>query len=249
MKLAVDAEIFTRFSDLELGVIAVRGIDNRGQDREIEAFLRHALLEAGLLIKLKPIQKDPTILFYRKLLADMGAPDATPSMEKLLLEFSANLNCEAESSFAPGQTAGLIGVTALTRKNPLSDLTRGAEIQFRLPIFSFDMGQNDALFIREATKEDQETAQEYPLALLEKEPILSIGGRVAVRHLFCERGKAAAVSAATRDALIVIPCFSVNRRRAMSARNEIARRAKDSFGRDTETGWISSAAPEFLSNI
>ena len=251
MRLTIAPEIFARFPDLEMGIVCARGIDNMGTDREIEAFFRHALLEAGLLLKLKPVEKDPTVLFYRNLLSKMGATGAIPSMEARLAEVAAGIAAETESGkFSPGQTAGLIGVTALARKTPITDLTRGAEIQFRLPVFAFDMKtENGEITVRESNASDTYETEKGIDSISEKEPIFAFGTSVSVRHLFCEQGLTGAVTKETRDVLIALPCFSQNRRRAMSARNEIARRIKDSFGRDTEADWLSSTAPDFVSGL
>ncbi len=251
MKLTVAPEIFEEFPDFELGIVAARGVDNRGADREIEAFLRHALLEAGLLLKLKPVDKDPTVAFYRDLLAKMGAAEAVPSMEARLSEVAAGIAAEtgADASFAPGQTAGLVGVTAIRRLSPIADLARGAEIQFRLPVFAFDMETEEVLSVRKAFPDDRFETEVGAVSVSEKEAIFAFGNRVAVRYLFCAQSGAGAVTARTRDVLIAIPCFAPSRRRAMSARNEIARRIKDSFGRDTEADWLSSVAPDFVSGL
>lgn len=251
MKFIVQKEIFDKCPDFEAGLVAVRGIDNLTADMDIEAFLRHASLEAGLLLNLKPVDKDVTIASYREVLASLGieAAEHLPSMEARLRELADGIEKEkaAGETFAPGMMSGLSGAAALPRMDPANDLARGAELQFRIPVFVFDMGdEKEPLVLRAAAEGDVFSETEAPEA---GEPVFALGKGIAVRHFFCERGTAAAVTGETRNLLLVIPCFGKSRRRAMSVRNELARRLKDSFGRNAETDWISSLAPDYESAI
>ena len=250
MNIHVTPEIFSKFPDLEIGIISVRGLDNLGQDRDIEAFFRHVLLEAGLLLRLKPVETDPSILLLREKLAAMDAADAVSSAEALLAAFAAGIRKEetADETFAPGKTTGLIGLTALPRETPVSDLIRAASLEARLPVTAFDAGGRKTLSLCETKDGDPfQNADGNLQTLAAGEIVWTLDDATSVRHLFCEQGKAGTVTSETRDLIVAIPCFAASRRRAMSVRNELARRLLDSFGRDTETGWISKAAPEFVS--
>lgn len=246
MKFIVEKEIFEKCPDFEAGLVAVRGIDNLTADRDIEAFLRHASLEAGLLLNLKPVDKDATIASYREVLSALGidAAEHLPSMEARLRELADGIEKEKEAgeTFAPGMMSGLTGAAALSRMDPANDLVRGAELQFRIPVFAFDMGDEKEPLVLRAAAEGDDFSEAG-------EPVFALGKGIAVRHFFCERGEAAAVTGETRNLLVVIPCFRQSRRRAMSVRNELARRLKDSFGRNAETDWISSLAPDYESAI
>ena len=145
MRFTIDPIIFTKFPDFNAGVVAMKGIDNLVPDRDIEAFLRHASLEAALLLKLKPLASDHGVRTYREALAACGAAEAVPAMEAVLRELGEAIAKEQAAAGeapqrGPGSVAGLIGDTALPRVNAAMDLVRGAEIQFRLPVFAFDMG-------------------------------------------------------------------------------------------------------------
>ena len=249
MTVYIAPEIFSRFPDLEVGLVFVRGLDNLGTDREIEAYFRHVLLEAGLLLKLKPVEKDPSILLLREKLAQMGAAGATSSVEALLSEFAAGIEREktADETFAPGKTVGLIGLSALSRETPVMDLVRAASLEARLPVLAFDMGKQEEISLREARAGDSFPAGEKEETIPAKEPVWAIGDAVSVRYLFGTQGAAGRVTGETRNLLLAVPCFAASRRRAMSVRNELARRLLDSFGRDTETGWLSADAAAFVS--
>ena len=88
MKLTIDPTIFEAFPDLNVGVVAIKGLDNLTADRDIEAFLRHASLEAGLLLSLKPLASDHGVRAYRAALAKLGGAgeDCVPAMEAVLRE-------------------------------------------------------------------------------------------------------------------------------------------------------------------
>lgn len=93
---------------------------------------------------------------------------------------------------------------------------------------------------------DRNGAEQAPEA---EEILFAMGSGVSVRHFFCEEGTAGAVVPETRNVLVVLPCFGATRRKAMSVRNELARRMKDSFGRTAETAWLDSRTTEFVSEI
>lgn len=257
MKFTIDPIIFELFPDFNAGLVAMKGIDNLVQDRDIEAFLRHASLEAGLLMKLKPLASDHGVRSYRDVLEKLGAEGVT-AMERVIRELGEHIAAEQQAALAgqaekrgPGSVTGLIGDTALPRINPVRDLARGAELQFRLPVFAFDMGdESEPLMLRRAKKGDAFTdgngAEQAPEA---EEILFAMGSGVSVRHFFCEEGTAGAVVPETRNVLVVLPCFGATRRKAMSVRNELARRMKDSFGRTAETAWLDSSTTEFVSEI
>lgn len=259
MKLTIDPTIFEVFPDLNVGVVAIKGLDNLTADRDIEAFLRHASLEAGLLLSLKPLASDHGVRAYRAALAKLGGAgeDCVPAMEAVLRELgegiaeekAAALSGKAEQK-APGSVSGLVGDTALRRFDPVTDLVRGAEIQFRLPVFAFDVGREETpLALRRAEEGDVFTGEGGPSAPEAGEIIWAFGKEAAVRHFFCEAGEAGRVTGETRNVLVVLPCFAVTRRKAMSVRNELARRMKDSFGRAAESAWLDKDTPEFISEI
>lgn len=252
MKCTIDAQIFERFPDFNLGLVAMKGIDNLVPDRDIEAFLRHASLEAGLLLKLKPLAADRGVQSYREALA-RGGMDGVPSMERTLRALGEGIVREASAPAArgPGSVTGLIGDTALPRLNAAKDLARGAELQFRIPVFAFDMGdESAALAVRAAGEGDRFLtaggAEETPEA---GEVLFAFGREAAVRRFFCDEGRTGAVTPDARNILFALPCFGATRRKAMSVRNELARRMKDSFGRTAETAWLDAETPDFVSQI
>ena len=252
MKLTVDERVFTLFPDFNAGIVAMKGLDNLVPDRDIEAFLRHASLEAALLMKLRPLAADMGVRSYRQVL-EKGAMSGVPAMEAVLRELGEGIAREAAAPAArgPGAVSGLIGDTALPRQNAVMDLVRGAELQFRLPVLAFDVGSgSEAVALRPAGEEDRFlTVDGAEEGLDAEELIFAMGNRAAVRHFFCEIGAAGAVTPETRNLLVVIPCFAQTRRKAMSVRNELVRRLKDSFGRMAESAWIDSANREFVSDI
>lgn len=257
MKVTINEAIFEQFPDFNAGILAVKGIDNLTKDNDIELFLRHASLEAGLLLKLKPLERDAAVLAYRDALQKIGAGSAS-SMERTFHDFEAGMeeekklaeDPESQMRHAPGSMTGLIGQTALPRVSPVMDLAHGAELQFRMPVLAFDVGKAETpVTLRQAAAGDQfktENGSEVPEA---GEPVIAVGPNVAVRHFFCERGTAGEVTEDTRNLILLIPSFQVNRRKAMSVRNELARRLKDSFGRDVEAAWLDIDTKEFVSQI
>lgn len=254
MEFHAASAIFEQFPDFNAGIVAVKGIDNETEDEDIEAFLRHASLEAGLLLKLKPLSSDSSVQAYREALRKAGIDPAAhlSTMEAGLLALEKGIAQEQEagtSAVMSGMT-GFIGMQAFERKTPAEDLAAGAELQFRMPVLPFDIGKNGVMTLRPAEEGDTFTsrdgAEEQPDL---GEPVFVLGKETAARHFFCEMGEAGRVTEDTRHLLLVIPCFAVNRRRAMSVRNELARRVKDSFGRSAEMAWIDEAHPSYVSEI
>lgn len=254
MEFHTAPSIFTQYPDFNAGLVAVKGIDNETEDQDIEAFLRHASLEAGLLLKLKPLSADSSVQAYRSALRKAGIDPAVhlPAMEAGLLALEKGIAQEQQagtSAVMSGMT-GFIGMQAFERKTPAEDLAAGAELQFRMPVLPFDIGKNGVMTLRPAEAGDTFTSRDGTRETPEPgEPVFALEKETAVRHFFCEMGEAGRVTEDTRHLLLVIPCFAVNRRRAMSVRNELARRVKDSFGRAAEVAWIDEAHPSYVSEI
>lgn len=257
MKVTIDEAIFEQFPDFNAGILAVKGIDNLTKDTDIELFLRHASLEAGLLLKLKPLDRDAAVLAYREALARVGA-ESRSSMEQTFHDFVTGMEEEkrqaadpdSQKQLAPGSMTGLIGQTALPRVSPVMDLVHGAELQFRMPVLAFDVGKKEApVALLLAKAGESFAAGDGSGVTTDGEPVLTVGGEVAVRHFYCERGEAGELTEDTRNLILFLPAFHVNRRKAMSVRNELARRIKDSFGRDVEAAWLDTSTKEFISQI
>ena len=254
MEFHIERAVFERFPDFSAGLVAVKGIDNETEDLDIEAFLRHASLEAALLLTLKPLGADPSIRAYREALARLGidAEAHPPVMEAALRALGQEVAREREAGISAEMSGmtGFVGMTAFARKTPAEDLAAGASLQFRLPVLAFDVGKNGVMTLRAAAEGDRfvnEGGAEE--ALPAGELIFALGRDAAMRRFFCERGEAGRVTEDTRHMLFVIPCFGATRRRAMSVRNELARRVKDSFGRAAEAAWIDEAHPSYVSEL
>lgn len=99
MKFTIDPIIFELFPDFNAGLVAMKGIDNLVQDRDIEAFLRHASLAAGLLMKLKPLASDHGVRSYRDVLEKLGA-EGVPAMERVIRELGEHIAAEQQAALA-----------------------------------------------------------------------------------------------------------------------------------------------------
>jgi DNA/RNA-binding domain of Phe-tRNA-synthetase-like protein len=80
MRFRIEPEIFQRFTDLRIGALSARGIDNRGEASEINTLLRHA--EESLVASFQgiPVAEHPRIAPWREAYRKFGAkPKKYPS--------------------------------------------------------------------------------------------------------------------------------------------------------------------------
>jgi DNA/RNA-binding domain of Phe-tRNA-synthetase-like protein len=73
MKLRIELDIFQQFTDLRVGVLSARGVDNRGEPSEIATLLRHA--EESLVTSFQgiPVAEHPRIVPWREAYRSFGA--------------------------------------------------------------------------------------------------------------------------------------------------------------------------------
>lgn len=73
MKFSVDPQIFERFPVLILGVVAVTGIDNRGESGELKTLLRETEVEIGRNYLSEFLSQHPKIQAWRRAYSEFGA--------------------------------------------------------------------------------------------------------------------------------------------------------------------------------
>ena len=72
MKDVVSEEVLTKFPDYVRGVVIARGIDNRGEKRQLVALLQEAVQKATQDESLQDIKNHPRIAPWRQAYADFG---------------------------------------------------------------------------------------------------------------------------------------------------------------------------------
>lgn len=73
MKFSVDHQIFERFPALILGVVAVTGIDNRGESGELKTLLQESEAEIGRNYLSESLSQHPKIQAWRRAYSEFGA--------------------------------------------------------------------------------------------------------------------------------------------------------------------------------
>jgi DNA/RNA-binding domain of Phe-tRNA-synthetase-like protein len=73
MKFSVDFQIFERFPALILGVVAVTGIDNKGESGELKTLLQESEAEIGRNYLSESLSQHPKIQAWRRAYSEFGA--------------------------------------------------------------------------------------------------------------------------------------------------------------------------------
>jgi len=85
MKFIIDNEIFIKYPNTNVGVVVARGIDNFGENFEIDQLMRNEKIRIRSSFESETLSQDPRINSWRKVYSSFGAKpkDAKSSVENL----------------------------------------------------------------------------------------------------------------------------------------------------------------------
>jgi len=226
MKVTVSDALFEKIPGLCVGVIAVRGMDNRAGNVEAEAFRRRCCTEINLLLKLNPKTGEDDVKKYKAATAEAGI-SAPTAIEDVFTEYKKILGVtepeeeeEIEILNQPKQATldELIGSDVLPRVNPALDMVRAAMLKFHTDMYAYDLPRRKSELVIEADRSDN-------------------------------YGDDGTVTEDTENLVVLIYGFATNRKNVAAARNETARRMKAAFDCAVETGWLEGNTHSFETEI
>lgn len=235
MKITGTDKIFDATGEVCMGIVAVKGANNRGYNKEADAFRRRSCTEVNLFLR---IQKDLAVkerTLYHNLQKELGMKLEDTVLDRVCKDYTRELGIGVEgkkkaTEFRHQATLDeLIGSDVLTMENPLSDMVRSAMIRFHVPVEMYDMKDGECeLVIRD------------DFTVVRGESVLADSWLGPVRE---------AVTEDTKNLCILITGMAGNRKVVAAARNELARRIKSAFGCDVETGWLEGSQRTFVTDI
>lgn len=235
MKITVADEIFRKINDICIGIIAAKGINNHGCNKEVEAFRRRCSTEVNLFLKM---QKDIAVkerTFYQLLGKKLGIEARHNSLDLVCREYKdalAQYGIKSEANELNRVSLDeLMASDVLPSKNSLLDLVRSGMLKFHVPIDIYD-----------AKDKNEEFCIVY-----EKYPIVKRGTEM-IAVPWCIDSETEIIEE-TKNVWIVIVGTSDNRKVVAATRNELARRIKSAFNCDVETGWLEGSVTVFDTSI
>lgn len=243
MQVIFDKELFDEIPGLCVGIIALRAADNRGVNQEADAFRSRCCTEANLLLKINPHMADPEIDRYARVMEKLSMKGVQTALMDVFADYREGLeagqepdgkNPEVLSQPKKADLEELTGSDILERRNPISDMIRGAMLKFHVEIHAYDMGDRTR-----------------PLCVRKKDGRWNVylGEEPATEDWLGSGEQAGKVTADSENILVLITGFAPNRKKVASARNELARRMKSAFDRTAEVGWLEGDTHEFTADI
>jgi len=217
-------EVFEKLPDMCVGVVVVRGVDNRVRYPQIAELLRNGIAEREAYFEGKKVKEDPLILPYREA---FRAVDINPN--KFL--------CSIEALFT--RIAKKKGFPEI---NAIVDLGNAVSLKYGLPIGAHDLAtMQDGLEVRMAQEGDTflpfggtETETPDP-----GEVVYVSGTEVRTRRWTWRQSEIGKISEDTCDVLFPIDGFvSINGNAVRAAMEEFASLLREIFGVQAVLGFV-----------
>ena len=225
-------EVFEKLPDMCVGVVVVRGLDNRIRYPRIAELLCSGIAEREAYFEGKKVKEDPLILPYREA---FRAVDINPN--KFL--------CSIEALFT--RIAKKKGFPEI---NAIVDLGNAVSLKYGLPIGAHDLAtMKDGLEVRLAQEDDTflpfggtETEKPDP-----GEVVYVSGTEVRTRRWTWRQSEIGKISEETSDVLFPIDGFvGVNEAAVRAAMEEFAVLLQEIFGTGAELGFVDKEHTTFV---
>ena len=224
-------EVFEKLPNMCVGVVMVRGLNNRIRYPRIAELLCSGIAEREAYFEGKKVKEDPLILPYREA---FRAVDINPN--KFL--------CSIEALFT--RIAKKKGFPEI---NAIVDLGNAVSLKYGLPIGAHDLAtMKDGLEVRLAQEDDTflpfggtETEKPDP-----GEVVYVSGTEVRTRRWTWRQSEVGKISEETSDVLFPVDGFvGVNEGAVRAAMEEFAILLKEVFGADAVLGFVDRENPVF----
>lgn len=224
MKFKIEKEIFDKIPDLFVGVVVARGIDNRSENKEIEALLTEAVLSAKQRFDNVNLKEADEIVPYREAFRALGV---NPN----------KFQCSVEAMFTR-----LVKGKELPHINPLVDLNNAISLNHVIPMGTHDLGcSSEDIVMRYSAEGDTflpfgSTEEEL---VLPDEVIYAVGQQVRTRRWTWRQSEHGKITDATSYVFFPIDGFwGINHAEVEKTTYELSDLLKKAFHCEVKTGIV-----------
>ena len=189
MELIVSPDVWRRFPGMLIVAVAVRGVDNRGPNRVVEAGWERAWADLPRLLAVCPNpQAHPRIGAWREAFRALGVSGK---------QFPSSVEALARRALRGG---------APLRINPLVDLSAAVSLTHLVPTGGFAMGGTSAPLEVRLTgigERFQALDEDTPTQVEPGEVAYAVGSVLLTRHLCWRQARTHLMQQDTRDAFLV----------------------------------------------
>ena len=230
MKFKVYPEVFERLPNVCFAVVAAYGIDNRGENKQIQELLMHSIEKMREEIGGTDIKKNRYIIPYRQAFSELG--------------FNPNKYLSSIEAMAKRVAKG----GDLPSINPVVDLVNAVSLQYLLPMGAHDMDALEGeIAVRFAVPGDTfiplgETGEE---AVEPGELVYADAKRIRTRRWIWRQSDRGKITAESRNIFFPIDGFrGENCNRMLEARNRLALLLTEHFGCRVEKYFLKDDCSE-----
>ncbi|QQP28813.1 B3/4 domain-containing protein [Lactobacillus ultunensis] len=231
MKFIVTSDIFKKLSDMYVGVVVAKGIDNNKDYPAIDKLLNKYMKYSQQKFDGVNVKQDDEIIPYREAFRKIGInPNRYP--------------CSAEALFKR-----LSKGKELPHINPLVDLNNAISLKYTVPMGTHSLDDaRDNIMMRLAKSGDtfiplgKDEVEEPD----EGEVVYAVGKDVRTRRWTWRQSEHGKITDQTHNVFFPIDGFiDVNRDAVDKARDDLAEKIEEIFGVETQIGYVDRDHPEF----
>lgn len=230
MKFTVEKEIFEKLPDACFGVVAAKGIDNRGSRPEIEGWLEESIRSAAQRFEGRKVREEAAILPYREAFRALSI-----NPNKYMCSIEALFTRIAKGKGMP-------------HINPVVDLGNAISLKYTLPIGAHDLKDaSEGICVRMSRPGDTflpfgGTEEEAPE---EGEAVYAVGSQIRTRRWTWRQSEHGKIEEETSWVFFPIDGFTgFNRDAVIAARDELCQKLREVFGCETVAGMVDAEHPE-----
>ncbi|MFC2661675.1 MAG: B3/4 domain-containing protein, partial [Eubacterium sp.] len=231
LKFEVEGEVFKLLPEYIVGIVTVDGIDNHGENGEIEELLSCAVSECSSAFEGIKAKKADEVQPYREAFRKIGI-----NPNRYMCSIEALIDRISKGKGMP-------------HINPAVDLGNAVSLKYRLPIGAHDNGTiEDALMVRYTREGDVfipfgSTEPDNPK---DGEVVYASGNQVRTRRWTWRQSQIGEITEDTTAIQFPIDGFAdFNKEQVESARDELAELLKKYFGGTVHTGMVDAQNPVY----
>ena len=231
MKFEVDKEVFKLLPEYIVGIVTVDGINNHGQNQEIEDLLSSAVAECSAAFEGVKAKKAEEVQPYREAFRKIGI-----NPNRYMCSIEALIDRISKGKGMP-------------HINPAVDLGNAISLRHRLPIGAHDDGTiEDALTVRNTREGDVfiPFGSEEPDNPKEGEVVYASGNQVRTRRWTWRQSQIGEITEDTTAIQFPIDGFSdFNQAEVEAARDELAELLQKFFNGTVHVGMVDAQHPVY----
>ena len=228
MFIKISSSLFEKQSDLLIGVVVARGINNTIENKEIKELFKSIAEREKQLVLGKSVKEIKEFEPYHNAMRNFGI-----SLSRFQMSVEAMLKRMSKGDDMPSI-------------NSVVDLVNAVSLQYHMPIGTHDIDSLiDDIEIRYVKDSDIFEGSDDSSGFDKEEVVYASGNTIRTRRWIWRQMPAGKISDNAKNLVFPVDGFLSNKETVLAARDALAENFKRFFGCDVKVGLIDKNSPSF----